>query len=130
MGTAFQDGESYDFVTDGCGTSNGIGGFNRTFIRSGENQFAGTFCYNTCSNCNGIDLAQNELESLNSIYVYPNPANTVLMLSEKSNYKVFNILGEEILKGQGLSINISSIETGVYFVQIARLNHTVRFIKN
>ena len=130
IGTAFQDGESYDFETDGCGTSNGIGGFNRTFIRSGENQFAGTFCYNTCSNCNGIDLAQNELESLNSIYVYPNPANTVLMLSEKSNYKVFNILGEEILKGQGLSINISSIETGVYFVQIAGLNQTVRFIKN
>ena len=60
----------------------------------------------------------------------PNPANTVLMLSEKSNYKVFNILGEEILKGQGLSINISSIETGVYFVQIAGLNQTVRFIKN
>ena len=52
------------------------------------------------------------------------------MLSEKSNYKVFNILGEEILKGQGLSINISSIETGVYFVQIAGLNQTVRFIKN
>ena len=31
----------------------------------------------------------------------------VLMLSQKSNYKVFNILGEEILNGQGLSIDIS-----------------------
>ena len=130
LGTAFQDGESYDFETDGCGTSNGIGGFNRTFIRSGLNQFAGTFCYNTCSNCNGIDLDQNELESLNSIYVYPNPANTVLMLSENSNYKVFNILGEEIINGQGLSVDISSIETGVYFVEIVGLKQTVRFIKN
>ena len=56
MGTSFQDGESYDFETDGCGAGNGIGGFNRTFMRSGQSEFAGTFCYNTCANCNGIDL--------------------------------------------------------------------------
>ena len=59
MGTAFQDGKSYDFETDGCGSGNGIGGFNRTFTRSGENEFAGTFCYNTCGNCNSIDLGNN-----------------------------------------------------------------------
>ena len=52
------------------------------------------------------------------------------MLSEKSHYKVFNILGEEIINGQGLSVDISSIETGVYFVEIVGLKQTVRFIKN
>ncbi|GIS04552.1 MAG: hypothetical protein CM15mP107_1720 [Bacteroidota bacterium] len=130
LGTPFQDGENYDFETDGCGTSNGIGGFNRTFIRSGEKQFAGTFCYNTCSNCNGIDLGKNEINSLNSVHVYPNPANTALMLSEKSYYKVFNILGEEILKGKSNSINISSLDNGVYFIQIQGLKQTLRFIKN
>ena len=52
------------------------------------------------------------------------------MLSKKSNYKVFNVLGKEIIIGQGLSIDISSIDTGVYFVQISDLKQTLRFIKN
>lgn len=126
----FQDGESYDFVTDGCGSENGIGGFNRNFIRTGMSEYAGTFCYNTCSNCNSVDLSAEELEGANSFYVYPNPAHTVLMLSQESNYQVFNILGEEILRGGGQSIDVSSIKAGVYFVQSEDLKLTVRFIKN
>lgn len=130
LGTAFQDGENYDFETDGCGSSNGIGGFNRTFIRSGDKEFAGTFCYNTCSNCNNIDLGKREFESVNSLYVFPNPAKTTLRFNEATSYQVYNILSEEILKGEGSSIDISSLEIGVYFLQIEGSNETIRFIKN
>ena len=51
------------------------------------------------------------------------------MLSQKSNYKVFNILGEEIINSQGQLIDISFIETGIYFIEILGLKQTIRFIK-
>lgn len=128
MGTAFQDGESYDFETDGCGSGNGIGGFNRTFTRSGENEFAGTFCYNTCGNCNSIDLGNN-VSSNNSFHFFPNPAKSSLILSENVSYSLYSILGEEVLKGKSTIINLQSLKTGIYFIYVEDLNETFRFVK-
>ncbi len=130
MGSSFQDGESYDFETDGCGVANGIGGWNRSFTRTGVAELAGVYCYNTCDNCNGINLGVGVNEIATSLSAHPNPAHTTLWLNENMTYQLLNILGEVILKGKGNSIDVSSLRNGVYFMKSKKDNQTIRFIKN
>ena len=42
-----------NFEAAGCGVPNGFGGFNRRFIRSGENEIIPLHCFNSCAGCNG-----------------------------------------------------------------------------
>ncbi|MPT35786.1 MAG: T9SS type A sorting domain-containing protein, partial [Flavobacterium sp.] len=70
------------------------------------------------------------------ITLYPNPANDILNLtnvSEKATFRIFNLLGQEVLNGsiRNNSIAISTIATGNYILEIQD-NDTVsskRFIK-
>ncbi len=59
---------------------------------------------------------------LNSLIVFPNPTNTVLNINTKSNYKtieVINTLGQILLtKENSFVINVSSISSGIYFIQL------------
>lgn len=51
-GIAILDGEeTADFAAEGCGVSNGIGGWNRQHERSGEDETLPVVCYNSCSAC-------------------------------------------------------------------------------
>ena len=53
--------------------------------------------------------------------IYPNPANTVLNISTEDNfqtYKVKNLAGQEICSGNTNLIDLSSINNGLYFVEI------------
>ncbi|WP_171032339.1 discoidin domain-containing protein [Polaribacter aestuariivivens] len=62
--------------------------------------------------------------------LYPNPATNVLNISnadENTSYKVYNILGKEIIKNNGKSIDVSSLERGYYMVLIN--NKAYKFIK-
>ncbi len=62
--------------------------------------------------------------------LYPNPATSQLTINGLATgleYKVFNSLGQELLKGAANSINISNLSKGVYTL---RIGSTVkRFIK-
>ncbi len=59
---------------------------------------------------------------LNSLIVFPNPTNTLLNINTKSNYKtieVINTLGQILLtKENSFVINVSSISSGIYFIQL------------
>lgn len=64
------------------------------------------------------------IESSNStINIYPNPANTVITISNKTNaksYQLRNILGQVVLNGtltNSQQIDISSLPIGMYFLQ-------------
>ena len=45
--------DSTNFEMAGCGVPNGFGGFNRRFIRSGEDEIIPLHCFNSCAGCNG-----------------------------------------------------------------------------
>lgn len=64
-------------------------------------------------------------EKSNHISVYPNPTENYIQLQgiqDNNIVKIYNIFGEEIAAYQKLrsnyKINISSLATGAYFIQI------------
>ncbi|MGB0172162.1 MAG: hypothetical protein ACPF8Y_09300, partial [Flavobacteriales bacterium] len=48
-------GETADFAAGGCGVDNGVGGFNRTHLRSGSDETLGVVCFNSCAACGVAD---------------------------------------------------------------------------
>ena len=56
-------------------------------------------------------------ENINELKIYPNPTNSMLYLSEKVEYKIYNILNEIILIGNDNIIDLSSFNNGIYIVE-------------
>lgn len=87
-----------------------------------------------------LSVGQFDMESL--ISVYPNPIKDLINieltnLNTEVNYSIFNTLGQEIVKGELDSnnvnqINVSSYQSGVYFVKLSSGTNTVtkKLIKN
>jgi peptide-N-glycosidase F-like protein/type IX secretion system substrate protein len=67
----------------------------------------------------------------NNFSVYPNPANDYVIVqsdSQVKSIKLYNLLGQEILKGAlGSRIDLRTLETGVYMMQIEFVNDKVAF---
>lgn len=78
-------------------------------------------------------LSTNTFEKLN-IVAHPNPATTSITISglkEKENYTVYNVLGEQVLKGlttNNSPINIQSLSNGMYFLKLKN-QKTIKFLK-
>ncbi len=132
IGSPFQDGESFDFAADSCGNPNGIGGWNRSFTRSGYNESAGIFCYNSCENCNDLNIdfgigvgEYNESFELN---LYPNPAMDFVYFNESVDYRIFSPSGKLVIKGTGNHIDITSLTSGIYYLKSDN-NQILKFIK-
>ncbi len=75
-------------------------------------------------------------EITNDIVVYPNPTTSILnvnSISEDATYKIYNVIGQTIMKGKlsNNSINVSSIAEGNYLLEITDKETTTikRFIK-
>ena len=86
LGTEFEHGENFDFETAGCGISNGIGGWNRTFTRSGQVEEIGDYCYESCDPCVTDNPSQQELSfsigwSMFSTYMIPSDLDFANLLS-------------------------------------------------
>ena len=68
------------------------------------------------------EIADNTL--LNSINIYPNPANETINITnaEKSNISIYNLLGEVVLKAKSSSanatINVSKLSEGTYIIKV------------
>jgi len=62
--------------------------------------------------------------NLNSISIYPNPSKDIfeIDLNKNANYKLFNIQGQEVLRGsfiQGLNnLNTRSLSSGIYVLNL------------
>jgi len=83
-------------------------------------------------------LSTDEFDNPAVFTYYPNPVKNTLTLNAQNNIedvRVYNMLGQEVInvKPQTLDseLDISSLETGTYFVQvtIANITKTVRVIK-
>lgn len=72
----------------------------------------------------------------NAVQIYPNPANDILnvtKVSDKTEYKIYNITGQLIRKGiiKNQKIPVSNLTTGVYLLEIKSATETaqIKFIK-
>jgi len=61
-----------------CGVDNGIGGYNRSHIRSGVAETLTTPCFDTCDIC-GTLISVEEQEVVNGLLVYPNPIEDLIL---------------------------------------------------
>ncbi|MGL2966477.1 S8 family serine peptidase [Flavobacterium sp. XGLA_31] len=92
------------------------------------------------NSANGLSLNTRDYDFDNSIFVYPNPASSVLNFSVKNNIEiktvtVNDISGKEVFRSNSAldqnQINIANLSAGVYFVSFQSENNTVtkKFIK-
>jgi hypothetical protein len=87
----------------------------------------------------GISLNTRDYEYDNSIFVYPNPANTILNFQVKNDIiidsvSVTDISGKQIFKSSNTienTIDVSNLSSGVYFVTFKSEGNSVtkKFIK-
>ena len=89
-------------------------------------------------------LRTQEVKTLKSVYLYPNPTSTVLNIFAENKmeipevYTIINSLGQIIesktlITTDDLKIDVSALSQGIYFLKLAKINYetkTVQFIKN
>ena len=83
--------------------------------------------YNTCNTTNINYISTNK-----NITLYPNPAQNMLYTNSNGVYKIYDVLGNICLSGnKSNSINIESLKSGVYFIELSCLNSTkkIKFVK-
>jgi hypothetical protein len=118
--------ETGDFLAGGCGISNGIGGYNRAFIRTGEPEARPIVCYNSCENCGVEGIYELELGSVN---IFPNPTDGIATISlENPNgynlrMNIVDITGKSVrenvlLNSTNVQVNTADLKPGLYFLNI------------
>src|ERR1700757_84503 len=82
-------------------------------------------CFNTTDTCNYYTTCGgiNQYNNLNNVKIYPNPTKDVLhiefeMPNEKAELKLFDVLGNEVISTTQTQINVSSLQNGIYFLQV------------
>jgi hypothetical protein len=79
-------------------------------------------------------LSTNNLQLINSINLYPNPANDFIKISglnQKEKYNIYNLLGQNISSGiisDKEDISIQNLSKGLYLLKFKN-GHIIKFIK-
>jgi hypothetical protein len=138
----FEEGAGID--STGCGIDNGVGGWNRTFVRTGVDEATGVYCFDQCTDCDGNPvIGVDEVALNNNVQVYPNPTEGLLNIAVQSTntqdvkVEVYNAMGQFIMvekfnklaAGKNtLGLNLNNVPTGLYIVEVtgAHLNETFR----
>lgn len=77
---------------------------------------------------------ESEDIDIDRLLIYPNPTANFIKISglgAKESYVVYNVLGEQILKGfidQNTEVDVHSLETGVYLIRLKN-GFAMKFIK-
>ena len=81
---------------------------------------------NMMENCNSeygdataVFMVPLEVQSVdnNKLIIYPNPTNSLVYLSKSVEYKIYNTLGDAVLVGNDIIIDMSSLNNGLYFLE-------------
>ncbi len=81
----------------------------------------------------------NEVALNSNFNIYPNPVSSELVIRssenvmfERANYKIENILGQELMNGtitsNDMKLEVSELANGIYFIQLN--GQRVKFVKN
>lgn len=112
-----------DFEAGGCGTSNGVGGFNRTHVRSGVEEVLPVVAFNSCQ-----PLSTTEVE-LGRVAIYPNPSQglSFIEVENPNNHtlrmNIVDITGKVVTENMLINttryeINTTNLNSGLYFLNI------------
>ena len=127
-----------DTTQRACLSSNGIGGFNRSYTRISANPITLYFTYNKCKI--GSNVGINEVNVLaNNIKLYPNPTNnyTVVEFNDKAashDITVTDITGKVLRtysdqKFNTMRIDRENLKDGIYFIGVKNSNGESKVIK-
>ncbi|MFT4610860.1 MAG: hypothetical protein ACJA1H_002545 [Glaciecola sp.] len=90
----------------------------------------GAFEYNSTLSTIGFELNDNQIK------LYPNPTSSVLNIEINASLKqakIYSVLGTQVLKTISKTINISTLNSGIYLIKIEDENGSIstkRFVKN
>ena len=126
--------ESADFEASGCGIDNGVGGFNRTHTRSGEDEVLPAVAFNSCA-----PLSVGELElGVTSLFPNPSTGTTYLDVENPNGFtlrmNIVDITGklvrENVLLNQKRNeINTSNLNAGLYFLNVVNESNKTSVFK-
>ncbi|MBN2746697.1 MAG: lamin tail domain-containing protein, partial [Bacteroidales bacterium] len=122
------DGPSLEFCDKNLANNNGA---NWTLSKNFITTFNGDSIFGTPkSDCILIGIA--EIESNISLNIFPNPANNIVYLSssvEMNQIQVFDANGNQVvdlqINSNNLEIDLSSFESGLYFIRTIFANGTL-----
>jgi hypothetical protein len=117
-----------------CAVENGLGGYNRTYTRSGVDEVLNIVCFNECADC---EVSVSELSIVADLKVFPVPAIDVLNVSFNTGLaqhiviNVVNNLGQVVVtKDMGtvagqrtVQLDVENLATGIYALQITNGNN-------
>jgi hypothetical protein len=112
--------ESYVGITDfSCLNSNGIGGFNRFYIRQSSEPVLLSYIYNSCSI--GVITGASE-PNASMVKLYPNPTSNQLFIQSESlrvsQIQLIDLSGKVLLIEQNAAkIDCSSLSSGYYMIR-------------
>ncbi|MGY8988532.1 MAG: T9SS type A sorting domain-containing protein, partial [Flavobacteriales bacterium] len=72
-----------------------------------------------------LSSTDNFTEGQKKVIIYPNPTKSLIYLSEKAEYILYNILGEIILIGDNNEINLSNLNNGIYIFECGNLRKRI-----
>lgn len=92
-------------------------------------------CYGASKTRSNPALGTDIIEDFNDIVLYPNPVNSILTIVTNSSIKkitLIDLFGKEIVSTNQKSLDLSSVSSGVYIVNIYPFSgelHTQKLIK-
>jgi hypothetical protein len=125
---ANQSGATYQWID--CNNGNALisGATNQVFSPLANGSYAVIVTLGSCSDTSAcatvstIGIAENTTNALIGLYPNPNNGQFTIELAENSMVEITDVLGKEVFQSNlqegGNQLNLSHIETGVYFVTI------------
>lgn len=82
------------------------------------NQMYASFLANCTADPLAVKNEEIQEDATNSLSVFPNPGNGQFSLTQVSNWKIYNLHGQELKTGIGNQIDISESPKGIYLIKI------------
>lgn len=130
-------GETANFDSLGCGASNGLGGYNRTFDNTGDSTDSSlpVWVWNTCNSVNATGIA-DDLNKNGDFRIFPNPftASTRIEFNndDRKSYDLTmtNLNGQVVRRISNITdshvqINRETLSGGLYFISLTNQNGDV-----
>ena len=101
---------------------------------NGNELYFSSFGGDNISKSSISSLSLNEVSNSIKASIFPNPSNEFIHIDNiesEINYRIYNLLGEEVFSGVALpkeKIEIQELEVGCYFIKFDN-THSIKFIK-